>query len=270
MAVTGSTATSFGLRVTGAQPGRPFWLVLGQSLSAGWKATSGGTDYGQPMLVDGYANGWRIIPTAADFDVHLAWAPQQLVWRALAVSGTALVSGAVLLVVTARRRRRTVRGPAAPPDLPMFEPLASRAARVPVAIAVVLAAAMALAALVLVNPVASIATGVGTLAAMVVPRGRLLLRIVPVGLLLVSVGYVVQVQVRHDLPVNGEWVQAFDKIATVSWIAVLLVAAEVVVTVAQRRYGKATAGACAQPPAPAVRIPAESGQDAGQAAPGQA
>ncbi len=270
VAVTGSTATSFGLRVTGAQPGRPFWLVLGQSLSAGWKATSGGTDYGRPMLVDGYANGWRIIPTAADFDVHLAWAPQQLVWRALAVSGTALVSGAVLLVVTARRRRRTVRGPAAQPDLPMFEPLASRAARVPVAIAVVLAAAVALASLVLVNPVASIATGVGTLAAMVVPRGRLLLRIVPVGLLLASVGYVVQVQIRHDLPVNGEWVQAFDKIATVSWIAVLLMAAEVLVTVAQHRYGKATVGAGAQPPAPAARIPAESGQDAGQVAPGRA
>uniref|UniRef100_UPI0020244792 hypothetical protein n=1 Tax=Frankia sp. CiP1_Cm_nod1 TaxID=2897160 RepID=UPI0020244792 len=112
-------------------------------------------------------------------------------------------------------------------------------ARVPVPVALALAAAVALAALALVNPVASVVTGVSTLAALVLPRGRLLLRAAPAGLLLVSVGYVVQVQLRHHLPVNGEWVQAFDKIATVSWIAILLLAADVVVAAAQRRRGKA-------------------------------
>ncbi len=239
VAVTDSAATSFGLRVTGAQPGQPFWLVFGQSLSAGWRATSGDTDYGRPVLVDGYANGWRITPTAADFDIALAWTPQTLVWRALTVSGIALVSSAVLLVVTARRRRRAGQGPDGPPDLPVFEPLAARAARVPVLIAFALAAAVALVALALVNPVASVVTGVSTLAALVLPRGRLLLRVAPVVLLLVSVGYVVQVQLRHHLPVNGEWVQEFDKIATVSWIAILLLAADVVVAAAQRRRGKA-------------------------------
>ncbi|WP_322762204.1 alpha-(1-_3)-arabinofuranosyltransferase domain-containing protein, partial [Frankia sp. Cr2] len=96
-AVTGSSDTSFALRVTNAQPGTPFWLVLGQSLSAGWKATSRGTstggsttiDYGAPRLVDGYANGWRITPTASSFTVDLRWTPQRLVRRALVLSGAA-------------------------------------------------------------------------------------------------------------------------------------------------------------------------------------
>ena len=47
------------VQVTGATPGEPFWLVLGQSYNPGWTATVDGDDLGEPVLVDGFANGWR-------------------------------------------------------------------------------------------------------------------------------------------------------------------------------------------------------------------
>ncbi|HEV2369609.1 MAG TPA: alpha-(1-_3)-arabinofuranosyltransferase family protein, partial [Acidimicrobiales bacterium] len=47
-----------------AQTTQPFWFVLGESMSRGWKAevTSGGrtVDLGAPRLIDGYANGWYV------------------------------------------------------------------------------------------------------------------------------------------------------------------------------------------------------------------
>ena len=59
--VLGSTATSAKLEVEGAT--RPFWLVLGESLNAGWEATGpGGQSLGPPQLIDGYANGWYVTP----------------------------------------------------------------------------------------------------------------------------------------------------------------------------------------------------------------
>ncbi len=237
VAVTHSGDTSLALTITGARAGQPFWLVLGESLSAGWKATSNGTDFGKPQLLDGYANGWRITPGATDFRVDLTWAPQRLVWRALAVSGTALVASVALLIVTARRRRRSSgSAPVRPADLPSFSGPAPRGPHVPIIVAMPVAGAMALAAYALVNEVASITVGVATLVALAVPHGRFLLRMGPVGLLAVSAGYVIQVQVRHHIPIDGEWVKEFGRVATVSWIAILFLATDVVVTAVHRRY----------------------------------
>ena len=58
------------LRISGAEPGVPFWLVLGESNSKGWKATVAnnvgsvlsGPGAGRSTLVDGYANGWLVVP----------------------------------------------------------------------------------------------------------------------------------------------------------------------------------------------------------------
>ena len=57
------------LRISGAQPGVPFWLVLGESNSKGWKASVAtddasvlsGPGAGRSTLVDGYANGWLVV-----------------------------------------------------------------------------------------------------------------------------------------------------------------------------------------------------------------
>ena len=79
--VTGEGPVAYRLSVSGATPGKPFWLVLGQSLSPGWQAKADGIgSLGKPQLVDGYANGWLITPKSSDFDVSLDWTPQKRVW----------------------------------------------------------------------------------------------------------------------------------------------------------------------------------------------
>ena len=52
--------------------------------------------------------------------------------------------------------------------------------------------------------------------------------------LAVSALYVVAKQARYNLPETGQWVQAFHKIATVSWLAAALLVADVLVGWARR------------------------------------
>ena len=106
-------------RVTVDKATAPFWLVLGQSLSQGWKATvEGGPSLGEPTLVDGFANGWRVDPaaTGSSFVVDLEWAPQKVVRAATWVSGLwflgvlGLLGPAVVATPTATARGRDRRG----------------------------------------------------------------------------------------------------------------------------------------------------------------
>jgi hypothetical protein len=105
--VVESGATTYDLEVHSA--GKPFWLVLGQSHSEGWKAEVSGSkgadgSLGAPRLVNGYANGWLVDPGGpGTFTIHLKWTPQNLVWAAFAASVLAIL--ACLAVVFATRRR---------------------------------------------------------------------------------------------------------------------------------------------------------------------
>ena len=66
--------------------GNPFWLVLGQSQSAGWSANlPGGHSLGPSQLIDGYANGWYVPAGTVNGPtvIHLTWTPQRVVWAAL-------------------------------------------------------------------------------------------------------------------------------------------------------------------------------------------
>ena len=67
------------VEVSGATPGEPFWLVLGQSHNPGWTATVAGEALGEPLLVDGFANGWLVTPDAESFAVEMRFAPQRRV-----------------------------------------------------------------------------------------------------------------------------------------------------------------------------------------------
>ena len=107
--------TRITLRVDPAD--EPYWLVLGQSNNAGWKATIDGEDRGESSLVDGYANGWRVEPRAdgKPVEVTLEWTPQKAVWLGLAISGVAMLvcvalgTRAAALASRAARRLRRVR-----------------------------------------------------------------------------------------------------------------------------------------------------------------
>lgn len=87
--VVESRPTGFELEF--AEVDGPFWLVLAQGRSAGWHATVDGIgSLGEPLLVDGFANGWLVDPgDRTTLSARLDWRPQRLVWGALAVSGVA-------------------------------------------------------------------------------------------------------------------------------------------------------------------------------------
>ena len=129
-AVTVDRATSTVLHLTVhgvvTTPGStPFDLVLGESINKGWTATvAGGPSLGAPVLIDAFANGWRVDPVAlapyvhdGTLEVALVWTPQRTVDWALVVSAVAIVACVVLAVWPVgrrrRRRRRHAHGPAA-------------------------------------------------------------------------------------------------------------------------------------------------------------
>ncbi len=75
---------------------RDRWLVLGQSYNDGWRASTDAGSLGPQLLVNGYANGWKLPAHAEPLVVHLRWTPQRIVNIALALSAVAAVLVLVL------------------------------------------------------------------------------------------------------------------------------------------------------------------------------
>jgi hypothetical protein len=95
------------VRLTG-----PSWLVLGQSYNEGWQASCDGRSLGEPVPIDGYANGWRA--PASCRDVDFSFAPQDSVRSSRLVS--AVVCGLLLALLVLGRvlNGRATRAAAAP------------------------------------------------------------------------------------------------------------------------------------------------------------
>src|SRR5207248_1658516 len=90
--------------VTGATG--PFWLVVGQSQSDGFKASVDGHSIGGSSLVDGYANGWLVNPNGkTELTVTVDWTPQRLVNIALVLSAIAALACVVAAIVDRGTRR---------------------------------------------------------------------------------------------------------------------------------------------------------------------
>ena len=112
--------TSYSLRVPALD--NDAWLVLGQSHNDGWSASVDGVDLGDPVLIDGFANGWRL-PAGDERSVDLRWTPQRLVdwalWTSLlavAVVVWLALRGSVRPDVSVARRRDG-------PELPVLDPI---------------------------------------------------------------------------------------------------------------------------------------------------
>ncbi len=109
----GAGATGEGPAVGAGEPhGRgdrrgagPFWLVLGQSQNAGWRATVGGRSLGASTLVDGYANGWLVHTKHANVTVELEWVPERTVERSLALSIVSVLLCLGIVLASSRRDR---------------------------------------------------------------------------------------------------------------------------------------------------------------------
>jgi hypothetical protein len=197
--------TSFDLRVH--TDGRPFWLVLGQSLSDGWEATTAsGHSLGAPRLVDGFANGWLVRPDAAGtMHIELRWTPQRWVWWGLGISVAAVLLCLALVLVTWRRRRA---GAHLEDSASVVSPWRFPGTDASWPVTVALAAGVGITAALVSRPLIGLAVAVVTLVAARVAPGRLVLVAgAPLALVLAK---------ALDVPELG-------------WVAVLLLGADLVV-----------------------------------------
>lgn len=204
--------SSYDLRVR--TDGEPFWLVLGESYSDAWSAdVVDGPSLGAPRLVDGYANGWVVRPGAPGvLEVRVRWKAQGAVWVGMAVSALAvLVCLGVVLVTRRRGAVMLAATPALASPLRYPDPVPSAWATVVAALAVGLGAAA------VSRWWAGLVTGAMAILAMRATLGRIV------------------------LVVGAPLALAVSKLAgapEIGWLAVTLLAADLVCGWVRRRWGR--------------------------------
>jgi arabinofuranan 3-O-arabinosyltransferase len=269
--VVSQTATTMHLSIhglaTSSHPS-PVDLILGESINAGWKATVvGGGSLGRPVLLDGFANGWRLDPSTlgsavqdGTVSVVLQWAPQTRVDVALLISIVAILGCAVLaLVPVGRRRRRRHRHPEAahrgpvPPGAPvaavdpgdgpfLLVPFGRGTRPVPVWTSLATGVAVGLVAGLIASPLAGSAAGIATVVALLIPRLRIVLGLVAIAAVVAAGAFVAIYQARHQVPADGAWPLSFNTASQLAWAGVAFLGADAVVDVVLRRRAVEDAG----------------------------
>jgi len=273
--VTGQTATTIHLQVTGAHG--PFWLVLGESVNRGWQATvDGGPRLGGSTLIDGFANGWVVDPAVAGtrapsqaVTMTLRWTPQSHVDLALVLSALATMACLVLAVApgVARRGRRgrhvrlqapagsVLDAPGSGPEL--ASPLLIGGRRPPWARAVAIAVAYAVVVALLTQPTTGMAVGLAVFTTLVVARGRWMLTVGAIVLVAATGAYVVIHQATAHPPPGGSWPEQFELAHVMAWMGVAFLGADAVIEIGRRaRPGPAGATATTPPAADDTGAPA--------------
>jgi hypothetical protein len=251
-------------------------MVLGQSQSNGWKATtSTGVHLSSSTLIDGYANGWYVPGSAArgPTTITLTWTPQRVVNVAILVSAVTLLISVVLIAVPAtglgslRRRRRNGRhrrgrhradasGPTVSqtaatvtaaddsasyggdPVRPQLTSLLRSGGRSPSwPKAVAIAVLVGLAAALFVAPAAGVLVGAVVLLELLVDRSRILVVAATLVLLLATTGYVTLHEHRNAFVPDINWPAHMGLANSLVWISVFLLAADGVVAWVRHRRG---------------------------------
>jgi arabinofuranan 3-O-arabinosyltransferase len=218
--------------VDGAE--EPYWVVLGQSLSPGFRAvTSDGTDLGPPTLVNGYANGWLVDPSEVgpDTTITITWPPQRTVWIALALSAVGVLLCIAFIAWPPRRwaGRPLDRTPEAMAPSPVA-PLEVEGAPVAVRRVVLVALGIGLITFVVAGWAVALAAGGVVAAALALRWGQVLLRAVGIGLFAAAAGFVVAKQWRLGFVVDFNWMNQFEITHAWTLTAVALLVADPVVT----------------------------------------
>ena len=230
--------TKLELDVTGATPGDPFWLTLGQSQNAGWQATADGVDLGGSTLVDGYANGWRVTPTSAHFDVTLTWTPQRRVWIALGISAVALLL-CLVLALRGLRHRRGTRESVAAAELPeLTSPLVAAGDRPSVSALVAGTLTAGVLGAFLVRWWVGLVAAAAVLLVALRPRFRFLLTFGAPAALALSGLYVAVQQFRYEYVSDFGWPTYFERVHYLAWLAVILLASDAIVELVRTGWAR--------------------------------
>ena len=211
-------------RATVRSDGRPFWVVLDQSMNRGWELEVSGASVRGPYPVDSFAAGWLVSPErAGTLDVAARWRPQRTVDVALAVSALGAVT--CIALVVAGNRRRPLAGGVEPVDEPELVDLHRGFARPDPGRTALLAALTAVAAGATVHPLAALPAAALTVTLVAVPWVKVL---APATLAALAGALVIALQLRRDHRFDGVWPQRFGAAHVAAMLAVLALGAGVV------------------------------------------
>jgi hypothetical protein len=217
--ITKKSRTSFDLQADRADA--PFWLVLGQSHNLGWHAFADGRDLGPPVLIDGFANGWRLEPgSTGTTKISLRWVPQRTVWLGLAVSALAAILCLLILVFSALQSAKRRRGAAWRGQDQLEVPELGPPRRPHPAMAAAVAVGFGLAA----GPAVGVAAGAVTLLAGLLRPARWL-ALGSAACLAAAGAYVAMQQYRYRFPPDFAWPVNTERAHSLGWLAVALLVA---------------------------------------------
>jgi arabinofuranan 3-O-arabinosyltransferase len=230
LTATRTSRDAYDMRAEGAS--HPYWLVLGQSINDGWHLTANGKDLGPPMLVNGYANGWRIDPKVVGtgpVSYRLEWTPQRLVWISIVISVLGLLACIALVLIPRFAGEPSVdeaRSPLRPLGISLLDHSGQSVPWITTALACV---ATFVGTAFFVTP--SWAIGVTALCALALRTrwGWTLLRVVTVGLLGAAALFVVVREWRNGIAVDFDWPQHFEAVTWLPMVAFACLAVDMVV-----------------------------------------
>ncbi len=223
----------------------PYWVVLGQSYSPGFEAeANSAVDLGEPTLINGYANGWRVAPdeVGSDATISVQWTPQRLVWIALVASAIGVLV-CIAMVIRPLRRWGGDALRAAPRSMSpaLVDPLGSEGAAMSAGAAAAAALATGVVTWLLVGWPVGVAVGLLSAAALALPRAQPLVRIAGIVLYGAAAGYVVAKQWRNGYLVDFNWMNQFE--VTHAWTLAAVALLTVDPLVSWLRRNAAAAGA---------------------------
>jgi arabinofuranan 3-O-arabinosyltransferase len=192
------------------------WLVFGEGYNEGWTATGPDGSLGDPQLVDGGFNGWRIEATESPISVTVEWTQQSRLRLAMLVSLLGVIAA---LVVLALDRRRRVPDPG---EAARQARLSSIDRDVSTRSAAWLTLAWTSLSALLISPEWALAGAVAGLVVVVTRRRRLVE--LTAWATLVVIGGLVTIRERRNAPApNGSWPGVFESWHGLAMFAVVSV-----------------------------------------------